>query len=190
MPQQAFLARVVEALEKAGIPYMVSGSVVSSYQGAPRMTHDVDIVIDVPADSVRHLVEALAAPDLYLDQTAALTAVRDRGTFNLIDPSFGDKADFWLLTQDEFDSERFRRRIHIEALGIRFAASTPEDTILMKLRWSAQSGGSEKQILDAIGVYEVQAGALDERYLDDWGERLGVQDSLARVRAEAEPIAP
>jgi hypothetical protein len=95
---------------------MVSGSVVSSFQGAPRLTHAVDIVIDVPAHSVARLIEALAAPDL--------------------------------------------------------------------------SGGSEKQVLDAIGVYEVQAGALDERYLDDWGERLGVQDSLARVRAEAKPIAP
>jgi hypothetical protein len=77
-----------------------------------------------------------------------------------------------------------------EPVGLRFPISTPEDTILMKLRWAAQSGGSEKQVLDAIGVYEVQAGALDERYLDDWAERLGLQDSLARVRAEAKPIAP
>jgi hypothetical protein len=190
VPQQAFLARVVEALERAGIPYMVSGSVVSSYQGAPRMTHDVDIVIDVPSQSASRLVDALSAPDSYLDADAVSEAAATKGMFNLINPASGDKADFWLLTGDGFDVERFRRRIHIEALGIRFAASTPEDTILMKLRWSAASGGSEKQLLDAIGVYEVQAGALDERYLDEWAERLGVQDSLARVRAEAKPIAP
>jgi hypothetical protein len=190
VPQQALLARLVEALEEAGIPYMVSGSVVSSFQGEPRATHDVDIVIDVPGQNASQLVDALSAPDLYLDATAVSEAAATKGMFNLIDPGSGDKADFWLLTGDEFDSERFRRRAHIEALGIRFAASTPEDTILMKLRWSARSGGSEKQVLDAIGVYEVQAGALDERYLDEWAERLGVLDSLARVRADADPIAP
>jgi hypothetical protein len=169
---------------------MVSGSVVSSFQGAPRMTHDVDIVIDVPAVSVALLVEALDAPDLYLDEDAVAQAVRERGTFNLIDTTSGDKADFWLLTDDAFDLERFRRRRMAEPVGLRFPISTPEDTILMKLRWAAQSGGSEKQLLDAIGVYEVQAGALEERYLDEWAARLGVQDSLARVRAEAKPIAP
>ena len=190
MSQQALLARLVEALEKAGIPYMVSGSVASSFQGEPRATHAVDIVIDVPSQIASQLVGALSAPDLYLDADAVSEATATKGMFNLIDPGSGDKADFWLLTDDAFDLERFRRRTHIEALGIRFAASTPEDTILMKLRWAAQSGGSEKQLLDAIGVYEVQAGALDERYLDDWAERLGLQDSLARVRAEAKPIAP
>jgi hypothetical protein len=188
--QQALLARLVEALEKAGIPYMVSGSVVSSFQGEPRATHDIDIVIDMPSQNAWRLVDALSAPDLYLDEGAVSEAAATRGMFSLIDPGSGDKADFWLLTGDEFDSERFRRRAHIEALGIRFAASTPEDTILMKLRWAAESGGSEKQLLDAIGVYEVQAGALDEHYLDEWAKRLGVQDSLARVRAKAEPLAP
>jgi hypothetical protein len=35
--------------------------------------------------------------------------------------------------------------------------STPEDTILMKLRWAKPPGRSEKQICDALGVHKVQA---------------------------------
>jgi hypothetical protein len=34
--------------------------------------------------------------------------------------------------------------------------SAPEDTILMKLLWAAQAGGSQKQTEKALGVYEVQ----------------------------------
>ena len=152
------------------------------------MTHDIDVVVDVSLKDVAHLVETLDAPDLYLDADAAAEAVRSGGSFNLIDASTGGKVDFWLLTDDAFDLERFKRRGTAEFADLRFAISTPEDTILMKLRWAAQSGGSEKQIGDAIGVYEVQAGVLDECYLDDWAARLGVQDLLARVRSEAEPV--
>lgn len=44
--------------------------------------------------------------------------------------------------------------------------SRPEDTILMRLRWSLLSGGSEKQFLDAFHVYVVQAAYLDVEYLE------------------------
>jgi hypothetical protein len=58
----------------------------------------------------------------------------------------------------------------------------------MKLRWAQESGGSEKQTLDALRVYEVQAGVLDERCLDEWAERLGVGGLLRQIRADAQPL--
>jgi hypothetical protein len=106
--------------------------------------------------------------------------------FNLIDSSSGDKADFWLLTDDPFDRERFARRLRVEALGLPLSVSTPEDTILMKLRWSAQAGGSEKQLNDALRVYELQAGSLDEGYLDEWALRLDVAAALTAIRRSAQ----
>ena len=66
--------------------------------------------------------------------------------------------------------------------------SRPEDTILMKLRWAAMMGGSEKQFVDALRVYEVQHGRLDEPYLDRWADTLGVVAALTRLRAEARPV--
>jgi hypothetical protein len=39
--------------------------------------------------------------------------------------------------------------------------SSPEDTILAKLRWADISGGSEKQFTDALRVFEVQQGNVD-----------------------------
>ena len=66
--------------------------------------------------------------------------------------------------------------------------SRPEDTILMKLKWATASGGSEKQFVDALRVYEVQHGRLDPSYLDAWAARLAVTALLSRLRAEAEPI--
>ncbi|MGH9649097.1 MAG: hypothetical protein ACRD3I_01370, partial [Terriglobales bacterium] len=61
-------------------------------------------------------------------------------------------------------------------------------TILMKLRWAQMSGGSEKQFGDALRVYEVQYGLLDQSYLDTWATSLGVTEMLARLRSEAKPL--
>lgn len=178
-------------MEAAGIDYMVSGSIASSLQGEPRATHDIDIVVAIrtPASDVAaQLKTAFPEPDFYLDEGAVIDAIASRGMFNLIDTREGDKVDFWLLTDDAFDLARFDRR-YIEVFqGTRLPVSRPEDTILMKLRWAALLGGSEKQFTDALRVYEVQHGRLDEPYLDHWSENLGVKAALTRLRAEARPI--
>ena len=64
--------------------------------------------------------------------------------------------------------------------------SSPEDTILIKLSWATRSGGSEKHYLDALRVYEVQAGIIDHEYINQWVARLGIEDLWNRLRSEAE----
>ncbi len=76
----------------------------------------------------------------------------------------------------------------MEAWGLTLKVSTPEDTILAKLRWAKESGGSEKQFTDALRIYEVQYPLLDMAYLDDWASRLNVSDLWARLKSEAGPI--
>ena len=170
---------------------MVSGAIASSLQGEPRATHDIDIVLAVrapAADVAARLKAAFPEPDFYLDEGAAREAIAARGMFNLIETREGDKVDFWLLTDDSFDRARFDRR-YIELFeGTRVPFSRPEDTILMKLRWAAMLGGSEKQFTDALRVYEVQHGQLDEPYLDQWAATLDVRDAMMRLRAEARPV--
>jgi hypothetical protein len=182
---------VARQLEAAGIDYMITGSVVSSLQGEPRATHDIDVVVAIHPSSTAlaaSLKTAFPEPDFYLDETAVRDAIVARGMFNLIDTREGDKVDFWLLTDDVFDRARFDRRYVERFEDARLPVSRPEDTILMKLRWAAMLGGSEKQFVDALRVYEVQHGRLDEAYLERWATTLGVADSLRRVRAEAQPI--
>ena len=45
MSQQSLLKKVIQRLENLGIEYMITGSIVSSLQGEPRSTHDIDVVI-------------------------------------------------------------------------------------------------------------------------------------------------
>jgi len=55
--QTELLRDVVALLNKAGIPYMVVGSYASSFYGEPRMTRDIDIVVDPAEDALRALDE-------------------------------------------------------------------------------------------------------------------------------------
>lgn len=190
MSEQSLLKRVVEALDGAGVGYLLSGSLASSLQGEPRATHDIDLVVDIHPADVGRIVGALAGPSVYLDEHAVAEAVHQRSMFNMLDSASGDKVDFWLLKDEPFDRERFARRVEVEAMGLRLRVSTPEDTILMKLCWAMQSGGSEKQVGDAVGVFAFQGDLLDQAYLDGWAEALGLTGLLADVRSRAGAAGP
>ena len=167
---------------------MLTGSVASSLQGEPRSTHDIDIVVALPQDDVGKLTALFPAPAYCLDEVAVRDAVSRSSMFTLIHVDEGDKVDFWILTEEPFDCSRFSRRYVESVFGINLYVSSPEDTILAKLRWAVLSGGSEKQFTDALRVYEVQQGRLDLAYLTKWSQELGVHDLWERLKEEAEVI--
>lgn len=188
MSQQELLKKVIQTLEQAEIQYMITGSIVSSLQGEPRSTHDIDMVIAIQKSDAHKLVEAFSPPDFYLDEESILDAIEKQGLFNLIDVKEGGKVDFWVLTDDPFDLSRFSRKISEEFRGLKMQVSTPEDTILAKLRWAKLSAGSEKHFTDALRVFEVQYGKLDLDYLEHWARKLDIESLWVRLRDEAETI--
>lgn len=59
---RAFFTYVVEVLEKLEIPYMVVGGFAAIFYGAPRLTIDVDIVVDMQVQHLRAFVSAFPLP--------------------------------------------------------------------------------------------------------------------------------
>ena len=102
--------------------------------------------------------------------------------FNVVELASADKVDFWMLTDEPFDKSRFSRKRIVETQGVHLKVPTPEDTILAKLRWIHESGGSEKHFNDAMRVYELQYRELDLGYLNTWAERLGLEDPWQSLR--------
>ena len=186
MSQQELLKKVIQALDQVGIQYMITGSLVSSLQGEPRSTHDIDMVIAIQESKIHELIKTFPPPNFYLDEDSILDAINRQSMFNLIDIDVGDKVDFWILTREPFDQSRFSRKISEEFMGFKMQVSTPEDTILAKLRWAKLSGGSEKQFTDALRVYEVQYGKLNIDYLEHWVKKLALESLWKRLVDEAE----
>ena len=178
----------MKELGKLDVEYMLTGSLASSLQGEPRATHDIDLVVELRAAAAKRLAEAFPQPGFYVSAERIRQAVRRKTMFNLIDLNSGDKVDFWPLTEDPFDRSRFSRRRIERLFDHQIQVSSPEDTILMKLRWCRESGGSEKQYGDALRVFEVQYDALDHDYLEHWVGRLELHRLWRRLKREAETL--
>ncbi|MBI4666043.1 MAG: hypothetical protein HY751_06520 [Nitrospinae bacterium] len=188
MSQQELLIKAVRSLDALSIDYMITGSLVSSLQGEPRSTHDIDIVVSVNREDVINLADAFPPPRYHVDVESIKKAISQNGMFNMLDLESGDRIDFWLLTENDFDRSRFERKIRETIFGVGIDISTPEDTILMKLRWGMLAGGSEKQFTDALRVYELQYATLDFNYMKTWAQKLGITALMNRLIKEAEPV--
>ena len=66
MPQPKLLEEVLDVLNANKIDYMITGSIVSSLQGEPRATHDIDIVVNIQSTSIQNLTEIFEPPQFYI----------------------------------------------------------------------------------------------------------------------------
>jgi hypothetical protein len=174
------LGMVAGRLESAGLAYMVSGSTALSFYGRPRMTRDIDVVIELGLDDVAKL-DFLFAPDFAVDREEVADAVRRRSKFNLIHVDTVVKIDFIVRKDAEYRRTEFARRRAFNQDGQRIWVVSPEDLVLSKLAW-AKDSHSEFQLRDVRGLLELQL-TLDWAYLETWARVLGVEGLLAQVRA-------
>jgi hypothetical protein len=186
MSQLKLLKKTVRSLEKEDIPYMLTGSLVSSFQGNPRSTHDIDIIISIRMDDIPGIMEIFDPKRFYINRDSVKEAIINKSQFNVLDTEEGNKIDFWILTDSDFDKSRFARRQKIEIFGFKAYLSAPEDTIIQKLIWSKLSGGSKKQYEDALSVYELQYGDLDIEYMDYWSKQSDIEDLYGKMMSDAE----
>ena len=167
------LKMVVQRLDSAGLPYMVTGSIATNFYARPRMTRDIDIVIDLNpsgADRIGELFEG----DFYVDREEVRRAVSQRSVFNIIHNEFIIKVDFVIKKEAEYRQLEFQRRKRITIEDVPVAIVTPEDLILSKLKW-AQESHSEVQLGDVRNLIE-SVDTLDKPYLEEWVRKLGLGD--------------
>ncbi len=180
------LARLVGLLDAAGVPFMVAGSFASTAHGMPRTTQDVDVVIDPPnLAALEAFVRSMPAADYYVDADAARDAFTRRSMFNVIDLASGWKVDLILCRNRPFSRGEFARRTRLELLGVPVFVASAEDTVVAKLEWSKQSGGSERQRRDVAGILATVGVALDRAYVERWVHDLDLADEWRAAQATA-----
>lgn len=176
MTEKDLLVDCLHRLNRTGVAYMLTGSMVSNFWGMPRTTHDLDFVVQLPEASIKPLVEEFQG-DYYLDELAIRAAFKPPYQFNAIDTRSPLKVDFWVLQPRPFELTMFSRKMQTTLFGESAWICTAEDVILHKLFWNSISP-SERQVGDAAGVVAVQSEALDADYLKHWAKELAVSDVL------------
>lgn len=173
------LKLVAARLDAAGIPYMVSGSMAINYYAQPRMTRDVDIVIELDARDADRVV-ALFAPDFLCEPEAVRDAVRQRTMFNMIHTESIVKVDFIVRKHLPYRLEEFARRRSVDIGGATVWMVSPEDLLLSKLHW-AKDSRSELQLKDVRNLIACVPN-LDWSYVEKWAADLSVSDLMNEVR--------
>jgi hypothetical protein len=127
---ESLLLQLLPALEHAGMPYMLTGSVASSAYGVPRSTLDLDIVIQPTREQLIALIKHFPSADYYADEQQALQALEKRSQFNVIDHATGWKVDFIIAEDSEYGHTALARRQVIEMTAKPVFVASAEDVSL------------------------------------------------------------
>jgi hypothetical protein len=149
----------------------MTGSMAQAVYSTPRMTRDIDIVVQVYSADVDNFVN-LFKKDFYIDRESVRRAILERGMFNIIHTETVIKVDMIVRKDDDYRVEEFTRKRKIDVSGTQVWVVAPEDLILSKLVWVKQSQSD----LQAGDVHQMLVGRenLDMEYIEKWSKALGV----------------
>jgi hypothetical protein len=174
-----FLKLVIEALNAAGVEYLIGGAIAEWAWGEPRATQDLDLVVNIPSKSVKKLSKELEKRDMLVPAEIILDNIlEDRADIpiNAIHMYSGLKADLYPVREgDELRQSAFKRREQVDygpPIGKVYIHS-PEDLILYKLMYFGLSQQS-KHSRDIAAILKSKKSELDLGYIEGWAARLGL----------------
>jgi hypothetical protein len=180
IPAEGFrptLSKLVAVLDRFRIPFHLTGGITSVVYGEPRMTQDLDLVLDPDRVlSVRdELLAALSSAGFHFSEKLAHRAIESRQMFQLIDVDQVIKLDLYVrcLIPGELD-----RSVRTELFpGVELPVASRTDAALSKLIWihhgSHRSRRDLRRILagatpDELGTVQRKAREMSlSRLLDD-----------------------
>ena len=157
---------------------MVTGAVASIIYGEPRLTHDLDLVLELKSQDAADVVNVFDLESYYCPPLEAIRLEANRplrGHFNIIHHDSGFKADIYIVGEDKLHHWAMARRRHIQFEGETFWVAPIEYVILRKLEYFRE-GGSEKHLRDIKSMLAVSSDLINEPELTQWIQRLNLDE--------------
>ena len=177
---QPTLAKVASILRRHEIRFHLTGGMTSTAYGEPRMTQDVDLVIDPEQTGrvVDDLLASLAESDFMFNESSLRQAVKDGGMFQLLDRREMLKLDVY---PRELIEGELNRSESIEVFeGIMLPVVCRADAAASKLVWISK--GSHKSRRDLRALHR-NTNRSQQKEIASLAKKLGLADLLAEVLA-------
>lgn len=168
---------VIDKLNRNDIPYMVSGSIAMSYYVLPRMTRDIDIVIEINDPEKFYNI---FKDDYFVDLKMVKDAINRKQMFNIIHLNEIIKIDFIIRKDEHYRINEFNRRRKIKIDDLYIYIVSIEDLIISKLLW-AKDSYSELQIRDVKNLLKEK---IDLSYINTWIKKLELEEFFNKVVKE------
>lgn len=163
MPEHNLFQIFISRLNTIGIRYMVTGAVASIIYGEPRLTHDIDLVVELSSEKAEEIVKVFPSNEFYCPPVEIIKLEAGRqlhGHFNIIHHETGFKADMYILGQDKLHHWAMSNLKRIELEGEQVWLAPPEYVILRKLEYYRE-GGSEKHLRDIAGMVKIASDQIN-----------------------------
>ncbi|MFM7109062.1 MAG: nucleotidyl transferase AbiEii/AbiGii toxin family protein [Planctomycetaceae bacterium] len=181
------LARLRKILDGLGIRFHLTGGVSTIAYGEPRMTQDVDVVVDprALAPKVGEFLAAVESAGFLVDPETTRRAVADAGMFQLLDLAESLKID---LYPREMIPGELDRSVPVEVFaGLSLPIVARSDAALSKLIWVSK--GSHKSRRDLRQILR-RANAVEQGVVNRLAAEFGLASLLAEVLAESDAVGP
>lgn len=157
------LLDVIEKLNNLKIDYMLTGSLAMNYYAEPRMTRDLDIIIEIFPKDINRIIDKFQK-EYYITENSVKEAIEQESSFNIIHNLSIIKIDFIIRKKEEYRKIEFDRKQKIRILDNEIKIVSKEDLIISKLFW-AKDSKSEKQKNDIINLLQTK---YNKEYLIEW----------------------
>jgi hypothetical protein len=160
----------------------------SSVWGQERTTHDADIAVLLNEKQLQ-ILETMVHWPYIMDADSIqsnLLSLKEFASGQILNGETMDKIDLFLLSDNPYTQAQLRNRRYIEVAPDKpLPFSSPEDTVITKLRWFVLGNRvSDRQWNDIVQVLEMQKGDLNEDYLAKWSAYFGILDLLMEAKEQ------
>ena len=179
MPEADLIHIFINPLEKDKIEYMITGAVASIVYGEPRLTNDIDLILNFKMEDIDPFMQNFPLSHFYCPPKETILVECNRKTrahFNLIHHESGLKADCYLMGLDSLHiwGMKNKRRIEIGSEKAIWLAP-PEYVILRKLEFYRE-GGSQKHLEDIYKMLLALGDAVDRKFLEEKIEQMNLKE--------------
>ena len=180
MTSNEALVAMIDALDAAGVPYILVGAYSCNVYGVPRATKDADIVVQLSAGAIAELCKRLDER-FHLEQQMTLESVTATSRHVVRVKPIPFSIELFCVGDDPHDRERFGRRRTVRRWGRDIHVPTAEDVLITKVRW-AHYAGRGKDADDARNLIAVHNPTLDWDYIHRWCDEHGTRPLLDKIR--------
>lgn len=172
-------------MEPLGIRYHLTGGLTTIYYGEPRLTQDIDIVVDNQQISTNLVpfLNSLGSSDFIHNPVAVREAIASMGLFQLLDGIESLKLDIYPRELVPGELDRSVREFVFEGEELPIASRT--DAAISKLIWISK--GSHKSRRDFRKIY-LSSDEGDRKTIEELATKLDLKNLADRVIAESDEI--
>lgn len=165
----------VQPLNLLRIPYLVTGDVAAVIYGEPRLTRDIDMVLDLRAGDVPRLAGAWPTADFYVPPVEVIAGEAARpahGHFNIMHHDTAFRADVYCLgSEDELGDWALGHARQMQIGNHEVAVAPVEYVIVKKLQYFVM-GGSDRHLRDIRVMLRLSSDQMDQAELERWLDQL------------------